>query len=47
VDGSGIQRIESADLAAKLRNKVNVFNARGAARALAITAAFVVIPEFF
>ena len=46
MDGSGIQRIESADLAAKLRAKVNAFNARGAAKAAAITALFVAVPEF-
>ena len=45
MDGSGIQPVESSDLAAQLRDKVNAFNARGALKAFAITALFVVIPE--
>jgi len=45
VDGSGIQRIESAELAARLRQKVTSFNIAGALQALAITALFVVLPE--
>lgn len=47
MDGSGIQSIESVELAAKLREKVNAFNVKGALQSVVVTALFVVIPELF
>lgn len=47
VEGAGLQRIEDAALAARLRDKVNAFNARTAAAVGLATLLFVALPELF
>lgn len=44
VEGAGLQAIEDAALAARLRAKVNEFNQRSVARPAAITLLFVALP---
>ena len=45
VDGSGLQQIEDATLAAKLRAKVNAFNLQSAKVVGVLVLLFVIVPE--
>lgn len=47
VDGSGLQKIEDASLAAQLRAKVNAFNLQSAKVVGVAVLLFVVLPELF
>ena len=45
MDGTGIQEIPDRSLAQRLREKVNGFNLRVGAQGVAVTLAFVLLPE--
>ena len=45
MDGTGIQPIGDAQLAQKIRARVNEFNKEGLVKAASITAVYVVLPE--
>ena len=45
VDGSGLQKVDDAGLAARLRARVNGLNAKVTTRAAGATLLFVLLPE--
>lgn len=47
VDGTGLQKIRDPALAARLRDKVNAFNAQTAKVVGIATLLFVLLPELF